>query len=210
MSDNTMTAGGAAAGENRFHVGAEYHAPNATHLGFWVYLMTDTLIFASLFIAYAVLGRNYATGPTGAEVLELPLAAVNTALLLLSSITYGFAMLQVQLNKVRGTVFWLIVTALLGAGFVACELYEFVGLIHEGHGFWVSAFLSSFFALVATHGTHVTFGLIWMITLMFQLKKHGLTPENKRRLSCLSMFWHFLDVVWIGIFTFVYLMGVLQ
>lgn len=213
MSEHTMTPGGAptgGAGETRFHVGADFHAPNATHLGFWVYLMTDTLIFTSLFIAYAVLGRNYAGGPTGAEVLELPLVAVNTALLLLSSITFGFAMLQMQLNRLGGTLFWMIVTGLLGMGFVGFELHEFAGLIAEGHGPWSSGFLSSFFTLVATHGTHVTFGIVWMITLLVQLKLHGLTPENKRRMFCLSMFWHFLDVVWIGVFTFVYLMGVLQ
>jgi len=187
----------------------EHHPENGTLLGFWMYLMSDCLIFASLFATYAVLGRNYAGGPTGAELFDLPLVAVNTALLLLSSITYGFAMLEMQKSKVKTTLIWLAVTGLLGAGFICLEMYEFIHLIHEGAGPQRSGFLTSFFALVATHGLHVSFGIIWLITLMFQINKHGLTPENGRRLMCLSMFWHFLDVVWIGVFTFVYLMGVL-
>ena len=174
-----------------------------------MYLMSDCLIFACLFATYAVLGRNYAGGPTGAELFDLPLVAINTSLLLLSSITYGFAMLEMQKKKVKTTLIWLAVTGLLGAGFIYLELYEFIHLIHEGAGPQRSGFLTSFFALVATHGLHVSFGIVWLITLMFQINKHGLTPENGRRLMCLSMFWHFLDVVWIGVFTFVYLMGVL-
>ena len=187
----------------------EHHPENGTLLGFWMYLMSDCLIFACLFATYAVLGRNYAGGPTGAELFDLPLVAVNTSLLLLSSITYGFAMLEMQKKKVKTTLIWLAVTGLLGAGFIYLELYEFIHLIHEGAGPQRSGFLTSFFALVATHGLHVSFGIVWLITLMFQVNKHGLTPENGRRLMCLSMFWHFLDVVWIGVFTFVYLMGVL-
>ncbi|MFL9879930.1 cytochrome o ubiquinol oxidase subunit III [Herbaspirillum rhizosphaerae] len=187
----------------------EHHPENGTLLGFWMYLMSDCLIFACLFATYAVLGRNYAGGPTGAELFDLPLVAINTSLLLLSSITYGFAMLEMQKKKVKTTLIWLAVTGLLGAGFIYLELYEFIHLIHEGAGPQRSGFLTSFFALVATHGLHVSFGIVWLITLMFQINKHGLTPENGRRLMCLSMFWHFLDVVWIGVFTFVYLMGVL-
>ena len=135
--------------------------------------------------------------------------AVNTAFLLLSSITFGFAMLQKQKMNVRGTLAWLAITALFGLGFLSLELYEFSHLIHEGAGPQRSAFLSAFFTLVGTHGLHVTFGLVWLVVLMLQIGKHGLIHENKRRLMCLSMFWHFLDVVWIGVFTFVYLMGVL-
>jgi cytochrome o ubiquinol oxidase subunit 3 len=113
-------------------------------------------------------------------------------------------------HQERQTISWLIVTALFGAVFVGLELTEFVHLIHIGAGPWRSAFLSSFFTLVATHGLHVTCGLVWMVTLMVQIRKRGLGPENKRRLQCLSMFWHFLDVVWIGVFSFVYLMGSLR
>jgi cytochrome o ubiquinol oxidase subunit 3 len=129
--------------------------------------------------------------------------------LLLSSITYGFAMLEMQGDRLGGTLAWLVVTGLFGAGFIGIELHEFSHLIHEGAGPQRSAFLSSFFMLVGTHGLHVTFGLVWLVTLLVQLSRHGLIPENRRRLLCLSMFWHFLDVVWIGVFTFVYLMGVL-
>lgn len=193
----------------RFHVPDEHHPENGTLLGFWLYLMSDCLVFACLFAMYAVLGRSYAAGPSGADLFDLPLVALNTSLLLLSSITYGFAMLEMQKNRMRATLAWLFVTGLLGAGFIGLELHEFVQLIQDGAGPQRSAFLSSFFTLVGTHGLHVTFGIVWLVTLMVQVSRKGLIPENRRRLMCLSMFWHFLDVVWIGVFTFVYLMGVL-
>ncbi len=192
-----------------FHVAEDHHPENGTLLGFWLYLMSDCLIFACLFAVYGVLGRNYAAGPSGADLFDLPLVALNTSMLLLSSITYGFAMLEMQKNRMRTTLIWLGITGLFGAAFLGLELYEFAHLIHEGAGPQRSAFLSAFFTLVGTHGLHVTFGIIWLVVLMVQVGKLGLTPENKRRLMCLSMFWHFLDVVWIGVFTFVYLMGVL-
>ena len=187
--------------------GGHHHPPNSTMLGFWLYLMSDCLIFAVLFAVYAVLGRNYAAGPSGADLFDLQLVAINTALLLFSSITYGFAMIGMQARRKAQVLGWLAVTGLLGLGFLGIEIYEFHHLIHEGAGPGRSAFLSSFFTLVGTHGLHVTFGCIWLATLMSQVNKHGLTAPNRRRLMCLSMFWHFLDVVWIGVFTFVYLMG---
>jgi cytochrome o ubiquinol oxidase subunit III len=193
----------------RFHVTGEHHPENGTLLGFWLYLMSDCLVFACLFAIYGVLGRSYAGGPTGSELFELPLVALNTSLLLVSSITYGFAMLEMQNGRLRATLTWLAVTGVLGASFIGVELHEFANLIQEGAGPQRSAFLSSFFTLVGTHGLHVTFGLVWLVTLVVQLSRRGLIPENRRRLMCLSMFWHFLDVVWIGVFTFVYLMGVL-
>lgn len=203
-------AGSAEDGQRlQFHETTEHHPETGTLLGFWIYLMSDCLIFASLFATYGVLGRAYAHGPTGQELFDLPLVAMNTTLLLLSSITYGFAMLRMQMGKLGGVMAWLAITGLLGAGFLGLELYEFHHLITEDAGPGRSAFLSSFFALVGTHGLHVLFGIVWLVTLLFQLKKHGLIAENRRRLFCLSMFWHFLDVVWIGVFTFVYLMGVL-
>jgi len=171
--------------------------------------MSDCLIFAALFATFGVLGRSYAGGPTGAELFDLKLVALNTAFLLISSITFGFALIQKQKGNLKGTLTWLAITGLFGLAFLAVELYEFAHLMHEGLTPQSSAFGSAFFTLVGTHGLHVTFGLIWLIVLMIQLGKHGLTRENNRRLMCLSMFWHFLDVVWIGVFTFVYLMGVL-
>ncbi|KAG1535468.1 hypothetical protein G6F50_015298 [Rhizopus delemar] len=141
----------------------------------------------------------------GADLFDLPLVAVNTSLLLLSSITYGFAMLEMRRNRIGATQLWLAVTGILGLGFLSLELYEFAHLIHQGAGPQRSAFLSSFFTLVGTHGLHVTFGIVWLVTMMIQVQMHGLIPENRRRLMCLSMFWHFLDLVWICVFTFVYL-----
>ncbi|MES2987748.1 MAG: cytochrome o ubiquinol oxidase subunit III [Pseudomonadota bacterium] len=188
----------------------EHHEPGgSTMLGFWMYLMSDALIFATLFALYGVLGTSFAGGPTPGEIFALPLVAVNTALLLTSSITYGFAMIAMQEGKLNSVRFWLVLTGLLGMGFVGIELYEFSELIHLGATPQTSAFLSAFFLLVATHGLHVTFGIIWLVVMLFQLKQRGLHPENQRRLMCLSMFWHFLDIVWIGVFTFVYLLGVI-
>ena len=192
-----------------YHLAHEPHPENGTALGFWLYLMSDCLIFAALFATWGVLGRSFAGGAGGAELFDLKLVALNTAVLLLSSITFGFAMLRKQLNDKSGTLVWLAVTGLFGLAFLAVELYEFHHLIHAGAGPQSSAAMSAFFALVGTHGLHVTFGSIWLVVLMVQIAKHGLIHENKRRLMCLSMFWHFLDVVWIGVFTFVYLMGVL-
>jgi cytochrome o ubiquinol oxidase subunit 3 len=182
----------------------------STMLGFWMYLMSDCLIFAMLFATYGVLGHNYAGGPGPRQLFELPLVALNTAMLLFSSITYGFAMLAMNQNKVMQTQIWLFVTALFGAAFLTIELTEFAELIHRGATPQSSAFLSSFFTLVGTHGLHVTFGLVWLFTLMVQIGRKGLIPANRRRLMCLSLFWHFLDVIWIGVFTFVYLMGMLR
>ncbi|QHG73201.1 MULTISPECIES: cytochrome o ubiquinol oxidase subunit III [Ensifer] len=193
----------------QFYLKEEHHPEHSTMLGFWLYLMSDCLIFAVLFATHGVVGRNYAAGPAPADLFNLNLIAINTAMLLFSSITYGFAMLQMERNAKMETLFWLGVTGVFGAIFLALELYEFYHLIHEGAGPTRSAFLSSFFTLVGTHGLHVTFGIIWLITLMVQVSKHGLNPENRRRLMCLSMFWHFLDVIWIGVFSFVYLLGVL-
>ncbi len=178
----------------------------STGLGFWVYLMSDCLMFAVLFAVYGVLGSNYAAGPGPKDLFDLELVAANTAMLLLSSITFGFAMLAMYQNDQRGTLRWLAVTLFFGLCFLSIELYEFSHLIHIGAGPQRSGFLSAFFALVGTHGLHVTFGSIWLITLMVQISQRGLIAANRRRMACLSMFWHFLDVIWIGVFTFVYLL----
>jgi cytochrome o ubiquinol oxidase subunit 3 len=179
-------------------------------LGFWIYLMSDALIFASLFATYGVLSTSYAGGPSPREIFELPLVALNTAILLVSSITYGFGMLAMEQGRAKTVQLWLGITALLGMSFVAVELYEFGALIAEGATPQRSGFLSGFFTLVGTHGLHVTFGIAWIGIMMVQVARRGLNLTNKRRLLCLSMFWHFLDVIWIGVFTFVYLLGMLR
>ncbi len=208
MTHSSESAGGDEA--LRFYVADEHgHAEGATMLGFWLYLMSDCLIFATLFACYGVYGRSYAAGPSPADLFDLGTVALNTSMLLLSSITYGFAMLDMEKDRQTTMLLWLVVTGLFGAAFVGLELNEFAHLIHEGAGPQRSAFLSSFYTLVGTHGLHVTFGCIWLVVLLVQVLQRGLIPENKRRLMCLSMFWHFLDVVWIGVFSFVYLLAVL-
>lgn len=190
----------------------DHHAPTGggTLIGFWIYLMSDALIFATLFATYGVVAMNYAGGPGPEQVFQLPLVALNTALLLFSSITYGMATIDMQAGRLRATQAWLAITALFGMAFVGIELYEFGHLIHEGATPQRSAFLSGFFTLVGTHGLHVTFGLIWIFVMIAQLRQRGLSLENQRRVVCLGMFWHLLDVVWIGVFTFVYLLGAIR
>ena len=190
--------------------GHDHGTGSATPLGFWIYLMSDALLFAALFATFGVLGTSYAGGPTPRDIFDLPLVALNTAILLVSSITYGFAMLAMERSEVRTTQMWLLLTALLGATFVGIELYEFSVLIGEGATPQRSGFLSAFFTLVGTHGLHVTFGILWIGVMLVQVQQRGLIAANRRRLLCLSMFWHFLDVVWIGVFTFVYLLGMLR
>lgn len=177
--------------------------------GFWIYLMTDCILFASFFATYAVLHHNYAGGPTSKDLFDLRYVFVETMFLLLSSFTNGFAMISMHRGAKATTLKWLAITALLGLGFVGMEVNEFTHLIMEGNGPSRSGFLSAFFALVGTHGLHVTSGLIWMGVMMLQLHFKGITPKTSSRLLRLSLFWHFLDIVWVGVFTVVYLMGVL-
>jgi cytochrome o ubiquinol oxidase subunit 3 len=186
-----------------------HHPENGTLLGFWIYLLSDLMIFGSLFATFGVFAQSYAAGPSGRDLFDLGLIAVNTAVLLLSSITYGFAMIAMLRRNARATIAWLAVTGVLGLAFLGIEIYEFQHLLHLGAGPQRSAFLSAFFALVGTHGLHVLFGVIWLVVLCVQIGKWGLNRTTTRRIACLSLFWHFLDVVWIGVFTFVYLMGVL-
>jgi cytochrome o ubiquinol oxidase subunit 3 len=209
MSSNATTAEGEA--PQFYELVPHHHAAHAsTPIGFWIYLMSDCLIFASLFAIYGVLGGNFAAGPSPAHLFNLQLVAVSTTALLLSSITYGFAMLDMEEGKKTGTVVWLSITGLLGAVFLGLTLYEFYHMILEGAVPQRSAFLSAFYVLVGTHALHVTFGILWLITLLTQIGMKGLIPANKIRVQCLSMFWHFLDVIWIGVFTVVYLMGMLR
>jgi cytochrome o ubiquinol oxidase subunit 3 len=188
----------------------EHADGGSTMLGFWIYLMSDCLIFAVLFATYGVLGGNYAAGPAPKDLFDLNIVAVNTSMLLLSSITYGFAMLAMAERRIAPMQGWLAVTGLFGLAFIGIELHEFRDLILDGATPQRSAFLSAFFTLVGTHGLHVTMGLIWLGTLMVQVSRYGLIAANRRRLMCLSLFWHFLDVIWIGVFTFVYLLGMLR
>lgn len=208
MSTTAMDTADATAPQ--FYVSEEPHHESGVLLGFWIYLMSDCLIFAVLFACYAVFGHSYAAGPSGAHLFDLPWLAVSTAALLLSSITYGFAMLEMARQRKAAVLIWLAVTGCFGLVFLGLEVNEFAHMIAEGAGPDRSAFLSSFFALVGTHGLHVTFGIIWMVTLMVQVARYGLNADNQRRLACLSLFWHFLDLVWIGVFSFVYLIGALS
>ncbi|MDC5707271.1 cytochrome o ubiquinol oxidase subunit III [Vibrio europaeus] len=177
--------------------------------GFWVYLMSDCVLFATLFATYAVLESASIAGPTGKNIFELPFVFAETMLLLFSSITFGFGMIALKRNDVAGLKRWLKVTFLLGLGFICMEVYEFHHLIVEGYGPQQSAFLSAFFTLVGTHGLHVTFGLIWLAVCYHQLSTKGLNENMSMRFQCLSLFWHFLDIVWICVFTIVYLLGVM-
>ncbi len=177
--------------------------------GFWTYLMTDLILFATLFATYVVLRNNTYDGPSGKDIFDMPFVLTETMILLASSFTIGIAMLAAYKNQVRTALGFLFITFLLGAAFLGMELYEFQHLVHEGYGWKASAFLSAFFTLVGTHGLHILAGLIWSVVLMVQIAKRKLTVHTTRRLALFSLFWHFLDIVWIFIFTIVYLQGVL-
>lgn len=177
--------------------------------GFWMYIMTDCILFASLFAVYAVLHTHTFGGAHAKELFSLPFVLTETLLLLTSSFTYGLAMLA-RNSRVKSMVtHWMWLTFMLGLCFIAMEISEFRNLYLEGHTWSESAFLSSFFTLVATHGLHVTVGLIWMLAVIFQINIHGVTAVTKTKLTCLGLFWHFLDIVWIFVFSVVYLMGVI-
>jgi cytochrome o ubiquinol oxidase subunit 3 len=183
-------------------------AGSLTVFGFWIYLMTDCILFATLFAGYAVLRDSVAGGPSTVDIFELPYVLTETMLLLFSSITYGYAMLAMNRDEPTYVIRWLGLTFLLGLGFIGMEINEFHHLIQEGYGPERSGFLTAFFTLVGTHGAHVATGLVWMAILMWQVKRKGINTTTATRLSCLSLFWHFLDVVWICVFTVVYLLGV--
>lgn len=188
------------------HVDHQAEADDRTMFGFWIYLMTDLLMFAILFAVYAVLRNSTDGGPGAAELLNPDLALVETLLLLTSSFTVGIGMIVARQGKKAQTMLWFGLTFLLGAAFLAIELYEFYELIHEGHTMQSNAFLSAFFVLLSTHGLHIASGLLWMAIILAFIMKRGLTHSNVRKLALLSLFWHFLDIVWIFIFTIVYLM----
>jgi cytochrome c oxidase subunit 3 len=176
-------------------------------LGFWLFLGAETVLFACLFGTYLALRHQTMGGPDGRELFDLKLVALATGLLLTSSLTSVLAMLQMNRLKLGAMQFWLTVTVLLGLGFLVLEIYEFTHYVHEGHTFTSSAFGSAFYALVGTHGAHVTFGIFWITTLMIQAAKRGITTEMAPKLYVSSLYWHFIDVVWVFIFTLVYLLG---
>jgi len=177
--------------------------------GFWIYLMSDLVLFSVLFSTFAVIGHNYAGGAQPGDLFDLPYLFTETMLLLLSSFTFGMSMIAMHRNQKKWVLFGLITTFLLGLGFIGMEIHEFSQMIISGSTPQRSGFLSAFFTLVGTHGTHVSFGLIWIFVMIFQIMKKGLQPAVQSRLRRLSLFWHFLDIVWIGVFTMVYLMGMI-
>ncbi len=198
-----------AAGASADHPVGEVDVYEEKALGFWIYLMSDAIIFALLFATYVVMAPNNADGPTGKTLFDLSRTFGETMLLLFSSITFGFASVAIWRGKRALALTWLAVTFVLGAAFVALEIGEFTGMYEQGAGPQRSGFLSAFFALVGTHGLHVSMGLIWIVILSLQVLVKGLTEPVVSRLFRLGLFWHFLDIVWIGIFSIVYLPGVL-
>lgn len=186
-----------------------HHGREAKALfGFWIYIMSDALLFASIFATYAVLHNNTFGGPSARELFSMPFVLTETLILLASSFTFGLASLYAHHHNSKGKVLtWLLVTFLLGAIFIAREMTEFAKLVTEGNSWQRSGFLSSFFTLVGTHGLHVTAGLVWMGGLIVQVWRRGINVITVGKVGTLGLFWHFLDIVWIFIFTFVYLMG---
>lgn len=177
------------------------------NFGFWIYIMTDCVLFATLFATYAVLNRATAGGPGAKELFSLPFVLAETMILLTSSFTCGLAVLSAKNGNKKQLIYWLIITFLLGLAFISMEIYEFNQLIYEGHNWTKSAFLSAYFVLVGTHGLHIITGLTWIAVLTKKIAKSGLTTKTSGSLAMLGIFWHFLDIVWIFIFSFVYLIG---
>ncbi|MGN0859780.1 MAG: cytochrome o ubiquinol oxidase subunit III [Stenotrophomonas sp.] len=202
ISTNPHGAAAHAAAHDEHHDTGE-----KTIFGFWIYLMSDVLMFAGLFATFVVLQGGTNGGPAGKDLFDLSFVAWETVLLLCSTLTLGLGMVAMGKEKKGQMFFWLIVTWLLGLGFMIMEIWEFNHLVHQGYGPSHSAFLSAFFALVGTHGIHVSAGMLWLIVMLIQLSQDGLTQRNKTRMMCLSLFWHFLDLIWIGVFSVVYLSG---
>ncbi|WP_042166109.1 cytochrome (ubi)quinol oxidase subunit III [Paenibacillus gorillae] len=176
-------------------------------LGFWLFLGGETVLFGTLFSAFLALRHQVLDGPPAHELFSLPLVAIATALLLTSSLTSVFATQALHRHDNKKLITWLIVTVLLGLGFLCLEIYEFYHYVHEGHGFTTSAFSSSFYTLVGFHGAHVALGIVWISLLIGQLAKKGLTVVTAPKAYVAGLYWHFIDVVWVFIFTVVYLMG---
>jgi cytochrome o ubiquinol oxidase subunit 3 len=178
-------------------------------MGFWLFLITDCIMFGTLFATFVVLSDSTAGGLTGAELFEMPGVVWETFILLTSSFTSGLAVLSMNRGDRKGLIRWLVVTVLLGAAFLTLEITEFMHLVHEGANIGTSAYWSAFYTLVGTHGIHVSIGLVWMIAIMLQLGRHGINSVTRRKVTIVSLYWHFLDVVWIFVFTIVYMLEVM-
>ena len=176
-------------------------------LGFWLFLGGETVLFASLFATYLALKDTTNGGPSAEELFQMPIVFMATMLLLTSSLTSVYAIYHMKNFDFKKMQLWFGITVLLGAGFLGLEIYEFNEYVHEGHKFTTSAFASAFYTLVGTHGAHVAFGLLWILTLMIRNAKRGLNLYNAPKFYVASLYWHFIDVVWVFIFTVVYLMG---
>jgi cytochrome o ubiquinol oxidase subunit 3 len=197
-------------GHESGHHHEEHHDPEALKMfGFWLFLITDCILFGTLFATYVVLRFNTNGGPTAHELFDLTGVIAETFILLTSSFTSGIAVLQMNKGNKQGLILWLAITVLLGASFITLEVTEFAKMVHDGATISTSAFLSAFFTLVGTHGLHVSVGLVWMIGLIIQLSRRGITSITIRKVNMISLYWHFLDIVWIFVFTVVYLMGVM-
>ena len=188
----------------------KHDSSDAVPFGLWVYIMSDCVLFASLFATYAVLHLETAGGPGAAALFERPFVLIETLLLLTSSFTCGLALLAARARNTAGMWLALLATLLLGAGFLGMEVSEFSRLIADGHSWTASAFLSSFFTLVGTHGLHVFIGLLWLLAILLHLALRGLTEATERGIFYFSLFWHFLDIIWICLFSLVYLLGTLS
>lgn len=187
-----------------------HHSSDAMDVfGFWIYIMSDCVLFAALFAAYAVLHNNTYGNLGIKQLASLPYVFVETMALLASSFTYGMGILAMYKDKKAQVIFWLGVTFLFGLAFVSMEIKEFIEFYVAGHGWQSNAAMSAFYTLVGTHGFHVSMGLLWMLVVILQLSLFGITPAMRRRLTYLGLFWAFLDIVWIFVFTVVYLMGVI-
>ncbi|AKC60407.1 cytochrome o ubiquinol oxidase subunit III [Blochmannia endosymbiont of Camponotus (Colobopsis) obliquus] len=182
---------------------------NIKIFGFWIYLMSDCILFAALFISYFVLKNDTLNTSLDKEIFKIPFVFIETCCLLFSSLTYDIAILAIDRNNKTKVNFWLSITFLAGLSFICMEFYEFYHLIKKGYGPWYNAFFSGFFTLIGTHGIHVISGLIWIIIMMMHIMHSGLNYTNQIRLQCLSLFWHFLDIIWIIMFTVVYLLGII-
>lgn len=181
---------------------------DTARFGLWLYILSDVMLFGALFATYIVLRHNTAGGPSSVDIFQPSYVLVQTILLLASSFTCALAVLAAKHSKVNAMKVQLALTGLLGLSFLALEINEFATLASEGHSWMTSGFLSAFFTLVGTHGLHISFGLIWLGVLIGVVYRRGLTPNTSRKLGLFALFWHFLDIVWIFIFSIVYMFGV--